>query len=72
MLKETKYCRFADDDMPDTADEGELNVDSVIVFDVTSMSWQYYKDLPETVKPGFKPLLQHYMKGAGHDIYILY
>ena len=68
MLKETKYCRFADDDMPDTADEGELNVDSVIVFDVTSMSWQYYKDLPETVKPGFKSLLQHYMKGAGHDI----
>jgi arginine-tRNA-protein transferase len=68
LLDETRFCRFSDEDVPSRPEEDKLNVDSVIVLDVNSLKGRYYKDLPNSLKVFFKPILQHYMRNTGEDV----
>lgn len=68
LLRETRFCRFAEEGITRKPEEGELDVDDVIVFDVTCMKGRYVKDLPHQMKYTFKPILQHYMRGTGKDV----
>ena len=68
LLKETRFCRFADEDAPDRLKESDYDVDQIIVLDVTAMKGRYLKDLPQVLRPSYKTVLQHYMRGAGEDV----
>lgn len=68
LLRFAKYCRLADSEVPERPKEEELNVDDVIILDVSCMQGRYLRDVEQPLRAVYRPVLQHYMSGTGKDI----
>ena len=67
LLRDTRFCRLADRDVPQRTQKEDLDVDDVVVLDVFTMQGQYLKD-NSILRMMYGPIVQHYMWGTGKDI----
>lgn len=68
LLKEYRFCRFAQEEVPERPKQSNMNVDEVVVLYLANFEARYFCKLPDAVKPGLKPVLQHYMRETGEDV----
>ncbi|XP_003389194.1 PREDICTED: arginyl-tRNA--protein transferase 1-like [Amphimedon queenslandica] len=67
LLRDVRYCRLADREVPQKPEKEDLDVNDVVVLDVVTMQGQYLKD-NSILRMMYGPIVQHYMWGAGRDI----
>ena len=67
ILKESKYARFAGEDVKERPKSTTLDVDELVMLDST-LSMVHVRDLPTARKRDLQPMLQRYVYEAGKDI----
>ena len=67
LLKQNKFCKFAEDSAPERPKCSEIDVDDVIVFHHQS-GYTNFRHLPSLAKHKMRHVLQQYSREAGSDV----